>query len=52
MMLFLPPYSPDMHKIEKIWVRLKHDLRYDLCKTLKQFENLWDAVDNAFEQLS
>ncbi len=46
--LFLPPYSPDLNKIEKFWARLKHYLR----KTLNQFQSLWDAVDNAFRQLS
>jgi hypothetical protein len=47
-LLFLPPYSPDLNKIEKFWARLKHYLR----KTVNQFPNLWDAVDNAFRQLS
>ena len=46
--LFLAPYSPDFNKIEKFWARLKHHLR----KTLKQFDNLWDAVDDAFRKLS
>lgn len=43
-LLFLPPYSPDLNKIEKFWARLKHWLR----KTAQQFEEFWDAVDNAF----
>lgn len=47
-LLFLPPYSPDLNKIEKFWARLKHYLR----KTLNQFQNFWDAVDNAFKSLS
>lgn len=47
-LLFLPPYSPDLNKIEKFWARLKHYLR----KTLNQFENFWDAVDNAFKLVS
>ena len=46
--LFLAPYSPDFNKIEKFWARLKHQLR----KALKQFTNLWDAVDDAFRKLS
>ncbi len=46
--LFLPPYSPDLNKIEKFWARLKQYIR----KTLKQFPTLWDAVDNAFLKLS
>lgn len=47
-LLFLPSYSPDLNKIEKFWARLKHYLG----KTLNQFQNLWDAVDDAFRQLS
>ncbi len=47
-LLFLPPYSPDLNKIEKYWARLKQFLR----KTLSQFDDLWNAVDNAFRQLS
>lgn len=47
-LLFLPPYSPDLNKIEKFWARLKHYLR----KTMQQFECFWDAVDNAFRALS
>lgn len=47
-LLFLPPYSPDLNKIEKFWARLKHYLR----KTLNQFLSIWDAVDNAFNALS
>lgn len=46
--LFLPPYSPDFNKIEKFWAQLKHHLR----KSLNQFANLWDAVDDAFRKLS
>ncbi len=47
-LLFLPPYSPDLNKIEKFWARLKHHLR----KTLHQFDCLQDAIDNAFRVLS
>ena len=47
-LLFLPSYSPDLNKIEKFWARLKHYLR----KTINQFEDFWDAVDNAFKVLS
>lgn len=47
-LLFLPPYSPDLNKIEKFWANLKHYLG----KTISQFESLWDAVDDAFRQLS
>jgi len=47
-LLFLPPYSPDLNKIEKFWPKLKHYLR----KTLNQFDNFWDAVDHAFKSVS
>jgi transposase len=47
-LLFLPPYSPDLNKIEKFWARLKNYLR----KTLHEFSDFWDAVDNAFQALS
>ena len=47
-LLFLPPYSPDLNKIEKYWARLKQYLG----KTIHQFDNLWDAVDDAFRKLS
>jgi transposase len=47
-LLFLPPYSPDLNKIEKFWALLKHHLR----KILTEFDTLWDAVDHVFRQLS
>jgi len=47
-LLFLPPYSPDLNKIETFWARLKNYLR----TSLHQFSNFWDAVDNAFKALS
>lgn len=47
-LLFLPPYSPDFNKIEKFWARLKAYLG----KSMQAFDNLWDAVDDAFRQLS
>ena len=47
-LLFLPPYSPDFNKIEKFWARLKQHLG----KTIHLFDNLWDAVDEAFIKLS
>lgn len=47
-LLFLPPYSPDFNKIEKFWARLKGFLG----KSIQASDNLWDAVDDAFRQLS
>ncbi len=47
-LLFLPPYSPDLNKIEQFWARLKNYLR----QTLHEFSNFWDAVNNALKALS
>ena len=47
-LLFLSSSSPDLNKIEKFWARLKNYLH----KTLHEFENFWNAVDNAFRVLS
>lgn len=46
--IFLPPYSPDLNKIEKFWAQLKHYLR----KVLRNDKDLWSAVDDAFKALS
>ena len=46
--IFLPPYSPDLNKIEKFWARLK----LHVSKIIGQCESLWDAVQQAFCQLS
>ena len=41
-------FSPDVNKIEKFWARLKYLLRTPLT----QFEDFWEAVDDAFRKLS
>ena len=46
--LFLPPYSPDLNKIEKFWARLKNYVG----KIIGQCESLWNAVCQAFCYLS
>jgi transposase len=46
--IFLPPYSPDLNKIEKFWARLKNYV----SKIIGQCESLWDAVRQAFCYLS
>ena len=39
-LLYLPPYSPDLNKIEKCWSWLKSRIR----KELDQFDCLGDAM--------
>ena len=41
---FLPPYSPDLNKIENYWFWLKQCLR----KTLPLFDNFMDALVDCF----
>lgn len=40
--LYLPPYSPDLNKIEKCWSWLKSRIR----KKLDQFDCLRDAIEH------
>jgi transposase len=40
-LLYLPPYSPDLNKIEKCWSWLKSRIR----KKLEQFDCLRDAIE-------
>ena len=44
-LLFQPPYSPDLNKIEKFWAWLKKKLR----SILKNFGSLLDAVCYCFQ---
>lgn len=41
-LLYLPPYSPDLNKIEKSWSWLKSQIR----KKLEQFDCLRDAIED------
>ncbi|WP_148662818.1 IS630 family transposase [Scytonema hofmannii] len=41
-LLYLPPYSPDLNKIEKCWSWLKSRIR----KKLEQFDCLRDAIED------
>jgi len=41
-LLYLPPYSPDLNKIEKCWSWLKSRIR----KKLDQFDCLRDAIED------
>ncbi|WP_082727205.1 transposase [Nostoc sp. NIES-3756] len=44
--LYLPPYSPDLNRIEKCWVTLKSRVR----KLLPKSNNLRDAMETALKQ--
>ena len=47
--LYLPPYSPDLNPIEKMWSKIKSILRKTKARTK---ENLQKAVDYAFKKIS
>jgi transposase len=42
---YLPPYSPDLNKIENWWAFLKTSMR----QRLKEFETVRECVDAAFK---
>ena len=42
--LYLPPYSPDLNPIEKLWANFKRNLR----KCIKEFIKFQDAITHAF----
>ena len=43
-LVYLPPYSPDLNPIEKLWAKLKQGLRNVAARTV-------DALDQAIAQL-
>lgn len=45
-LIFLPPYSPDLNPIEKVWANFKRNLR----KCIKKFELFVDAVTHAIRK--
>jgi transposase len=47
--LFLPPYSPDLNPIEKMWSKIKNSLRTSAARTL---DTLTDAIAHALNQVS
>ena len=46
--IYLPPYSPDLNRIEKCWVWLKSRIR----KQLRNSDNLRDAMETVLEKSS
>lgn len=47
-LLFLPPYAPELNPAEKVWWRLKRELKNRCFKTL---EDLQDAMTKAIEKI-
>lgn len=46
---FLPPYSPDLNPIEKVWSKVKTALRSSAARTVAA---LWDAMGLALAQVT
>ena len=46
--LFLPPYSPDLNPIEKFWARLKAKLR----NLMRRCQSLARAITKAFHEIA
>jgi transposase len=46
--VYLPPYSPDLNRIEKCWAWLKSRIR----NQLHHYDNLRDAVEAVLQQAS
>ena len=47
-LIYLPPYSPDLNPIEKIWSRLKKIIQY----ARQTFDDISSSIDYAFNVLS
>lgn len=46
---YLPPYSPDLNPIEKMWSKIKSFLRHAKARTQ---EDLWEAIGEAFQNIT
>jgi transposase len=47
--VFLPPYSPDLNPIEKLWSKLKESVRRQITDTREMFDN---AVARAIDTIT
>jgi transposase len=48
-LIFLPPYSPDLNPIEKMWSKVKASLRNAAARTKRTLIN---AIGKAFKQIT
>ena len=46
-LIYLPPYSPDLNPIEKVWARLKKIIQY----ATQTFDDISSSIDYAFNTL-
>ena len=46
---YLPPYSPDLNPIEKMWSKIKSSLRRAKARTQ---ESLWEAIGEAMRNIT
>lgn len=46
-LLFQPPYSPQLNPIERLWEHLKRDLKWQLFDDLKQLQDKVDELIHA-----
>ncbi|MBM0745336.1 transposase (plasmid) [Phormidium sp. CLA17] len=49
MLVFQPPYCPELNPIERLWEHLKADLKWAAFKTLDQLQS---RVDQLLAQLT
>nr|WP_269322010.1 transposase [Planktothrix serta] len=44
MLLFQPPYSPQVNPIERLWKEIKKELKWELIENLDSLRNRLDKV--------
>lgn len=47
-LIFLPPYSPELNPAEKVWWLLKREF---VCQTFKNMEDLKKHIDKSLEKI-